>query len=54
MLAMRILATIFIGISVITGLIKNYESINEVCPIIIIDTYSTLWRAFIIVTIWVI
>lgn len=60
MLAMRILVTVFIGISILTGLVKNFamlESIHEDDnhkAITITCLWSILWRVFVIVAIWVV
>ena len=62
MLVFRILATVFVGISVITGLLKNIvifcdkedtEKIN-LGAVFGWCAWSILWRAFVIVAIWVI
>lgn len=62
MLVFRILATVFVGISVITGLMKNIvmfasgDNVEDVKAGAIIgwSLWSLLWRAFVIVAIWVI
>ena len=59
MLVFRILATIFVGLSCITTFIKNVSvyhgkgKFEDAC-IIAATTYGWIWRAFVIVTIWLI
>lgn len=57
MLVLRILATIFISISVITGISKNAlaceEHNNSTLLFIVISLYSILWRALVVVALWV-
>jgi len=60
MLALKIIGTVFIGISCITAFIKNVymfrdsndETFNHKA-IIFSNLYSWLWRAFVIVALWV-
>lgn len=60
MLAFRIFATIFMGISIITAVLKDtvvFESVDTVPSFfakMIIYGYSALWRSFVIVAIWLI
>lgn len=59
MLVFRILATIFMGISCVTALVKNiniYAGRGEHSDVtVIISTiYGWAWRAFVIVAIWLI
>ena len=58
MLVFRILATVFVGISCVTTLIKNIamfaERDNEIRNVSIWTIYGWLWRAFVIVAIWLI
>lgn len=58
MLALRILGTIFVSISVITGISKNAylceENNNSTLSFIVVSLYSILWRALVIVALWVI
>lgn len=58
MLALRILATIFVSISVVTGISKNAlaceENNNSTLSFIVISLYSILWRALVVVALWVI
>lgn len=58
MLALKIIATIFLGISFLAKLINNaldleYGNVVEDLTIVI-RTYGLLWRAFVLVTIWVV
>lgn len=55
MLALKILATIFVSFSVFTGIIKNARSCddNEIA-FIVFSIYSILWRTLVIVALWVI
>ena len=59
MLVFRILGTIFIGISCITTFIKNISvysgkgKYDDAC-IIATTGYGWLWRAFVIVALWLI
>jgi len=60
MLALRILATIFVGISFITALIKNinvfqrsYDSRKKEDRYILVSTlYGWSWRIIVLITIW--
>ena len=55
MLALRIIATIFVGLSCITTVLKTmaiYEEEPE--KIVLFIIYSWLWRALVIVTLWII
>ena len=61
MLVFRILATVLVGISFITGLLKNLvmfcgrkdtEPALGVC--IGFSVWSIIWRAFVIVAIWIV
>lgn len=58
MLVLKILATIFVSISIITAVIKNaYMCDNEdvsKLSFIVVLLYSILWRALVIVALWVI
>ena len=59
MLVLRILATIFVGRSCITAFIKNVNvyhdkgKFDDAC-IIASTAYGWMWRAFVIVAIWLI
>ena len=61
MLAIRIIATVLLGISVITGIFKNIcceGLLNEDNPplvrrVALFSLWSVLWRAFVIVSIWI-
>ena len=59
MLVFRILATVFVGISCITAFIKNIcvyyneGKFDDAC-IIATSIYGWLWRAFVIVALWLI
>lgn len=59
MLALRILSTVFVSLSCITTLIKNISiyagkgKYSDAC-IIATTIYGWLWRALVIVSIWVI
>ena len=60
MLWLRIVATVFMGISCMTCLIKNINiysntqnpSNNDNIEVAIATIYGWLWRAFVIVAIW--
>lgn len=58
MLVFRILGTIFVGISCLTAFIKNVNVFvgHESDDALIIGTtiYGLLWRAFVIVALWII
>ena len=58
MLVLRIIATIFIALSVLTAVLKNarvsIESENQTLYFIVTTSYSALWRAFVIVALWLI
>ena len=58
MLVLKILATIFVSISLITGIMKNASVCDNAdtstLTFIIISLYSILWRALVIVALWVI
>lgn len=58
MLALKIISTVFISLSVVTAIIKN-AAVCEVIDcnrldILEMSFYSLLWRVFLIVTIWVV
>ncbi len=57
MLALRIIATVLLGISCVTGFCKNILSLREgdnywTKAIILSSLWGWLWRAFIIVVVW--
>ena len=58
MLVFRIIATVLVGISYFTSFVKNTnffkEDINQDRKIILWTLYGWLWRAFVIVALWVI
>ena len=58
MLVFRILSTVFVGLSVFTGLVKNIaffkDSKNDLLNVSIWSIYSLAWRALVIVSIWII
>ena len=57
MLALRIIATVFVGLSFLTTWVKNsnvWSSQNEDGMLWGVTLYGWLWRAFVIVAIWVI
>lgn len=58
MLVLKIISTVFVGISCITTVLKNLIIVhdNEVNTVgfILATLYSLLWRALVIVTIWVV
>ena len=58
MLVFRILTTVFISISIFTALLKNIAVINDkeaqVGATVFYCLWSVLWRAFVIVAVWVI
>lgn len=60
MLAFRIIATVLMGLSCFTALVKNiniyakHNTKSEDIAIIISTAYGWLWRAFVIVALWVI
>ena len=57
MLALKIIATVFLGLSCVTSVIKNAALFankdNEIQNFSIWSLYGLLWRAFIIVALWV-
>ena len=55
MLVLKILATIFISFSVFTGIIKNAKTLDDnEYAFVVISVYSVMWRALVIVALWVI
>lgn len=58
MLIFRILATIFVGLSCITCFLKNISIFSDwkhpYRETILFTNYGWLWRAFVIVAIWII
>ena len=54
MLALRIIATILMGISCLTAFFKNISIFadEKVRWVVIPTIYGWLWRAFIIVVVW--
>jgi hypothetical protein len=62
MLVFRVLATIFVALSIITSLLKNIlvfydegsQSIKRFGMFVFTNLYSVLWRAFVITAIWLI
>ena len=59
MLVFRILATVFVGISCFTCFIKNVvffkdDEKYQLAKVSIWTIYGWLWRAFVIVSLWVI
>ena len=52
--ALRILATIFTGLSIITSFIKNASVSGNVFTFVVASIYSICWRTLVIVTVWVI
>lgn len=54
MLVFRILATVFVGISVLSAFIKNMSLFNEWKQFIPWTIWSLSWRAFVITAIWLI
>ena len=58
MLLLKILATIFIGISVATALFKNATVLDRDYQnwfiYVLLSIYSLAWRTLVIVTIWII
>ena len=57
MLALRIIATVFVGLSFLTAWIKNsnvWSRADENGMCLGVTLYGWLWRAFVIVVIWVI
>lgn len=58
MLAMRIIGTIFLGLSLITSIVRNYPKIAELddgagIVVAVLSGLSILWRAAVIVFLWV-
>lgn len=57
MLVLKIIATVFLGLSCITSVIKNASIFanvdNEIPNFCIWSLYSLLWRAFVITALWV-
>lgn len=57
MLALKIISTVFLGLSVFTSVGKNlcmFERDETGKDFLLWTLYSWLWRALVIVTIWVI
>ena len=57
MLALRIIATVFVGLSCLTHVVKTIETIDvddHPGAILLFIIYGWLWRALVIVTLWVI
>lgn len=57
MLVLRIIATVFVGLSVITTWVKNsniWSRAYDTGMRLGVTLYGWLWRAFVIVAIWVI
>ena len=61
MLVFRILTTVFVGISFLTGIMKNIVLFNhddssptDTKHTIMWSIWSILWRSFVIVSVWVI
>ena len=57
MLALRIIATVFVGISIFTTWAKNtniWSSSDDNSMSVVATIYGWLWRAFVIVALWVI
>lgn len=59
MLVFRILSTVFLGLSCITSLMKNINMFGDNThqgdkEVIGFTIYGWLWRAFVIVSIWLI
>lgn len=55
MLALRIIATVLVSISVITGIVKDVGTIEtNDTALLFAMLWSILWRAFVIVALWVI
>lgn len=61
MLVFRILVTVFVGISIITGLLKNLvmfcgdkEKEPKLGACIGFSLWSLIWRSFVIVAIWIV
>ena len=53
MLVFRILATVFVALSMFTSIFKNYRTFRDYVYVGI-SVYSVLWRAFVIVAIWLV
>ena len=57
MLVLRIIATVFVGLSFLTTWVKNanvWSNKDENGTRLVVTLYGGLWRAFVIVAIWVI
>lgn len=54
MLAMQIIATLFVGISIFTCELKNNAIWDEKSHVIATTVWGGLWRIFVIVAIWII
>ena len=52
MLALKIIATVFIGISIIGSFIKNLIAFDKDGQVFGFTIYGWLWRALAIITIW--
>lgn len=62
MLVFRIIATVFVALSMFTSILKNIcffndleiESNNLAIMFVFANLYCVLWRAFVIVAIWLV
>ena len=60
MLVFRIIATVLLGISCFTALVKNiniyarHNTKQEDIAVIVSTAYGWIWRAFVIVVLWLI
>lgn len=57
MLALRIIATVFVGLSCITTIVKTVESVDvddHPGAALLFIIYGWLWRVLVIVALWVI
>lgn len=58
MLALRIIGTIFLGLSLITSIVRNYPKMVELddgagIVVAVLTGLSVLWRVAVIVFLWV-
>lgn len=55
MLTLKVFATLFVALSFVTSLFKNiYILDEEPKPTVVVTLYGWLWRAFVLVVIWII
>lgn len=52
MFALKIIATVFIGISILGSFIKNLVTFDKDGQVIAFTLYGWAWRVFVIVILW--